>query len=163
MSDKQCAELRGGLPVRVWRGLRSSNDSGSASIETAISLTILFSLAFWLFEMSMFTYTYAVLDEAAHEGIRYAITHGTDSSACSGPTTGCSDSTGANVSAVVKSVSGNSFHKITGMTVTVTYPNSSAKPGSQVNIAITYPYIPFFKMPGFSQTATVSAQGRIVF
>jgi Flp pilus assembly protein TadG len=139
------------------------DDSGSAMLETAVCLTILFNLAFWLFEMSMFAYTYAVLDEAAHEGIRYAIAHGSDSSNCSGPSTGCSDSTGTNVSAVVKAVAKNSFHNLSGMTINVTYPNSSSAPGSEVNITISYPYVAFFKMPGFSQTASVSAQGRIVF
>jgi Flp pilus assembly protein TadG len=151
------------FPARIWRRLRLRSDSGSATIETAISLSILFSLSFWLFEMSFFTYTYAVLDEAAHEGIRYAIVHGSNSSNCSGPTTGCTDTTGANVSTVVKTVAKNSFHNISVITVTVTYPNSSAAPGSQVNISISYPYVPFFKLPGFSQTATVSAEGRIVF
>jgi hypothetical protein len=43
-----------------------------------VSLMVAFSLYFWLFELCMFTYTCSVLNEAAHEGVRYAIMHGTD-------------------------------------------------------------------------------------
>jgi len=156
--------LRAGLPVRAWHRLRLGGDAGSSTIETAISLSVLFSLTFWLVEMSLFVYTIAVLDDAAHQGVRYAIAHGTDSSSCSGPTTGCGDSTGANVTAVVKAVSAYSLHKISGMTVTVTYPDATgSKAGSLVKVAISYPYVPFIKMLGFNQTTTVSAEGRIVY
>jgi len=155
---------QGSLPARTWRSFGVRGDRGSATIETTISLTILFSLAFWLFEMSLFVYTYAVLDDAAHEGIRYAIAHGADSSDCSGPTTGCTDLTGANVTAVVSSVAKESLHNISAMTVIVSYPDATgSNPGSLVTIAISYHYVPFFKSVALNQTATVSAQGRIVF
>jgi hypothetical protein len=38
-----------------------------------VSLTVAFSLVFWLFELCMFTYTCSVLNDAAQEGVRYAI------------------------------------------------------------------------------------------
>ena len=139
-------------------------EEGSAAIETAISLSVAFFLAFWLFELSSFTYTLAVLDDAAHEGVRYAITHGADSSSCSGPTTGCADSAGSNVVAIVTSVSQNTLHSTSGMTVTITWPDTTGcKPGSLVKVALRYPYIPYFQALGFSQTASASAEGRIVY
>ena len=50
----------------------------------------------------MFTYTCSVLNDAAQEGVRYAIIHGTDSAVCSGPDTGCTNQTPySNVQAVV--------------------------------------------------------------
>ena len=114
--------------------------------------------------MSLFAYTYAVLNDAAHQGIRYAIAHGTDSNVCSGPTTGCGDTSGANVQAVVKAVSKSSLHDMSGMTVTVSYPDSTgSKPGSLVTVSIQYPYVAYIKLPGFQQTASVVATGRIVY
>ena len=150
---------------RVHRLRRfARDDHGSASIETAVSLTVAISLAFWLFELSSYAYTYAVLDDAVHEGVRYAISHGSDSSNCSGPTTGCGDSSGANVTAVVTTIAKNSMHNMSGLTVTVNWPDASGcKPGALVTVSATYPYVAFFTSLGFGRTAQASAEGRIVF
>ena len=42
-------------------------------VETAVSLILAFSLAFLLFEASMLAYTYSVMNNAAREGVRYAM------------------------------------------------------------------------------------------
>ncbi len=86
-------------------------------IEFALSVWTLFLLTFLIFEFCMTIYTYSVLNNAAREGVRYAIAHGTDSSTCSGPSTGCSDSTGASVTNVVKGYGKVSFHDLTSMTL----------------------------------------------
>jgi hypothetical protein len=132
-------------------------------MEIAVTITLIFAMTFWVFELSMYAYTCAVLHDAAHEGIRYAIAHGSDSSVCSGPTTGCTDTSGTYISDVVKGISKNTFHNVTGMTVTPAWPESTGcKPGSLVTVSVSYPYVSFFHL-GFSQTARASAQGRIVF
>jgi Flp pilus assembly protein TadG len=153
-----------GLLARLWRRVRLTGDSGVTTIETAISLIFVFNLAFWLFEMSLFVQTYAVLDDATHEGVRYAISHGSDSSNCSGPTTGCADLSGANVQATVSRVAALSFHDPSAMTVTVAYPDATGSaPGSLVTVTLSYPYVPLFSGLGFSPTIKVTAQGRIVY
>jgi Flp pilus assembly protein TadG len=140
------------------------DESGSASIETAAALGFVLLLAFWLMEMCMFGYTLSVLEDAAHEGVRYAISHGAESSNCSGPTTGCTDTTGANVKAVVKNIAAASLHQINAMTVTVSYPDTTgSKAGSLVKVSISYQYVPYVNSLGFQPTASISAEGRIVY
>lgn len=147
--------------LRRRRFLRS--DDGSLLVEAALALLVALPMVFWLFEMCMLTYTYSVLGDAARQGVRYAIVHGTDSTNCSGPSSGCSDSSGANVVAVVKSAASYSFHNISQMAVQVTYPDASSSPPSRVNIAITYTYVPYIQLPGIVHTIQLSAQGRITY
>jgi Flp pilus assembly protein TadG len=144
-----------------WQ-LRHSED-GSLMVETAMALLVVMPLVFWLFEICMLTYTYSVLGDAARQGIRYAIVHGTDSAVCSGPSTGCGDSVGANVSAVVKKAAAYSFHNLSNMQVSVTYPDASSSPPSRVAVAISYTYVPYIQLPGIVQNIQTSAQGRIVY
>ncbi|MGC1783250.1 MAG: TadE family protein [Acidobacteriaceae bacterium] len=132
-------------------------------VESALALLVVLPMVFWLFEMSMLTYTYSVLGDAARQGVRYAIVHGTDSSNCSGPSTGCADSAGANVSSVVKTYAAYSFHNLSNMQVSVTYPDVSSSPPSRVNVTINYTYVPYIQLPGIVHSIQMSAQGRIVY
>ena len=142
----------------------ASEDSGSVLIEFALSVWTLFLLTFLIFEFCMTIYTYSVLNNAAREGVRYAIAHGTDNSLCSGPSTGCSDSTGTNVSNVVKGYAGVCFHDISGITVTPSWPDGTSTPSSRVIVTINYPYVPYLRLPGFNApTMQATAEGRIVF
>ena len=133
-------------------------------IEFSLSVWTLFLIIFLIFEFCMTVYTYSVLSNAAREGIRYAVVHGTDNSSCSGPSSGCGDSSGSNVTAVVNSYAAISFHDIRGMTVTPSWPDGTSTPSSRVVVTITYPYVPYLQLPGFSApTMTVTAEGRVVF
>jgi Flp pilus assembly protein TadG len=156
----------------VWkRGValrRSARDlareDGQAMIETAVSLLTATVVGFWLFEFSMFAYTYSVLNEAAHEGVRYAIVHGTDSGSCSGPSSGCGDTSGANVIAVVQNMAANTLHDMSAMTVTVGYPDATgSKPLSLVTVTVNYTFVPYFNLPGIQNAMQVTSQGRIVY
>jgi Flp pilus assembly protein TadG len=132
-------------------------------VETAVSLILAFSLAFLLFEASMLAYTYSVMNNAAREGVRYAIAHGADSSNCSGPSTGCGDTAATHVSDVVRSYAATSFHDISGMTVTVAYTDpATSAPLSLVTVTVNYTFIPYFKFPAMS-TLQVISQGRILY
>lgn len=150
---------------RRWRRAlhRASGEQGSAMIETSVALLVAIPIVFWMFELCMLTYTYSVLGDAARMGVRYAIVHGSDNSNCSGPSAGCGDSTGANVISQVKSAAAYSFHDISNIDVTVTYPDSSSAPPSRVSINVRYTYIPYIKLPGIAQTVSLNAQGRIVY
>jgi hypothetical protein len=139
-------------------------DAGSMLIEFALSVWTVFLLTFLIFEFCMAIYTYSVLGNAAREGIRYAITHGTNSSSCSGPGPGCSDTAGSNITNVVRGYAAISFHDISGMTVTPSWPDGTSAPSSRVVVSITYPYVAYLSLPGFnSPTMHVTAEGRIVF
>ncbi len=133
-------------------------------IEFSFSVWALFLVSFLIFEFCMMIYTYSVLANAAREGVRYAIVHGTDSPTCSGPSSGCADSTGSNVSSVVQGYAAVSFHDLTNMTVTPSWPDAASTPSSRVLVTISYPYIAYFSLPGFhSPTMQVTAEGRIVY
>jgi Flp pilus assembly protein TadG len=137
---------------------------GQATIEMVVSLTVTFSLVFWLFELSMFAYTCSVLNDAAQEGARYAIMHGTDSSICSGPDANCPDqSPYANVTAVARSAASASLHNISAMTTTVIYANNTAAVGNPVAVVITYTYIPVLGFPSLANALTFTSCGNILF
>ena len=152
-------------PFGASRATRfAGEESGSMLIEFALSVWTLLLVTFLIFEFCMTIYTYSVLCNAAREGVRYAIAHGTDSSTCSGPSTGCSDSTGANVTSVVMGYAKVCFHDITGMTVTPSWPDGKSTPSSRVIVKINYPYVPYLSLPGFNApTMQVTSEGRIVF
>jgi len=142
----------------------STEQRGSMLIEFALSVWTLFLLTFLIFEFCMTIYTYSVLSNAAREGVRYAIVHGTDSATCSGPSSGCGDATGNNISTVVRGYATVSFHDLRGMTVTPTWPDGSSTPSSRVKVTINYPYVSYLNLPGFnSPTMQITAEGRIVY
>ena len=146
------------------RLVRFREEQGSVLLEFSLSIWTIFLVTFLIFEFCMTVYTYSVLGNAAREGVRYAIVHGSDSSACSGPGSGCADSVGANVTAVVNSYAGVSFHDTSGMTVTPSWPDGTSTPSSRVLVTITYPYVSYLAVPGFNPpTMHVTAEGRIVF
>lgn len=123
-----------------------------------------FTVCFWLFELCFVVYVFATLNEAAQEGVRYAMVHGSDSNTCSGPTTGCTDTSGANVVAVVKTAAGLSMHAVPQSGIGVSWPESTgSKPGSLVTVSVSYTYVPFIKLPGLAPTMKLVAQGRIVY
>lgn len=132
-------------------------------VETALALLVVIPVVLWLFELCMLVYTYSVLGDAARQGVRYAIVHGTDSTNCSGPTSGCTDSVGANVVSVVNHAAAYSFHNISNMAVQVTYPDDSSTPPARIAIAIDYTYVPYIDLPGIATKLQLQAQGRIIY
>ena len=145
-------------PGRLWTDLR-----GSLLIETALALMLAFPVIFAVFEICMFTYTQAVLGNAARMGVRYAIVHGTDSGNCSGPSSGCADSAAVKVLSAVRQDAANSLHDLRAMTVNVSYPDTSCSPPSRVVIVIHYTYVPYLNLPGLAQAMYATAEGRIVY
>jgi Flp pilus assembly protein TadG len=150
-----------------WRGHAAAlavEERGTALLEFSFSVWMLLLFTFLIFEFSMMVYTYSVLGDAAREGVRYAIVHGTDNTLCSGPSSGCGDSTGSNVTAVVNGYAALSFHDTSGMTVTPSWPDGASSPSSRVLVTISYPYVPYLNVGLFNAPAMkVVAEGRIVY
>jgi len=129
-----------------------------------VVVLLVMSLVFWLFELSMFTYTCSVLNSATREGVRYATLHGADSSVCSGPDTTCTDrSPYSNVQAVVTSAASVSLHDLSAMTVTVAYSNNTAAVGNPVTVKVAYTYVPYVNLPGLQNSVTFTSQGQILY
>ena len=141
----------------------ASDQQGSAAIETALGLTVLITLMLGVIEFSMMTYTYAVYADAARKGVRYAVVHGNDSSICSGPSTGCTDSTATNVVNAVTSSVSNLSAQAASLNVNVTYPDGSCAPPSRVVVTVSYTYQPISSLSGLNHTFTTTSAGRIQY
>lgn len=142
---------------------RRHRERGAAQIEFLLSSIVAMFLFFWLWEMSMMVYTYAVIANAAKEGVRYGIVHGTNSTNCSGPSAGCGDSTGANVVSAVRSYAAYSLHDISSITIQANYLDSSSEPPGRIQVKVAYTYMPYIKLPWIAPTLVASAEGRIVY
>ncbi|PYU90569.1 MAG: hypothetical protein DMG25_16935 [Acidobacteria bacterium] len=142
-------------------GLRA--DRGAAEVEFVLSILTVLFVMFWTWEVVMAVYTYSVIADAAREGVRYAIVHGSKNSNCSGPVpagfTACPDPSGANVTAVVRDYASYSFHDISAIVINVTYDTYNASPG-RVQVAVTYNFIPYTAFP-FHPRLKATAVGRI--
>lgn len=164
----ECASRpRGTETVRRRFGLQCATGlretSGAVAIETALGFMLIMAMVLGIIEMCMMAYTYAALEDATREGVRYASIHGTDSSNCSGPSTGCGDPSAANVVSDVKTYAGTYVGNLSGMSVTVSYPDNASTATSRVQVAIVYTYRPLFNYPGISHQLNVSSEGRILF
>lgn len=136
---------------------------GASALETALALAVGLPLCLYGFEICMMTYTDGVLGDAARLGVRYAIVHGTDSTNCSGPSTGCGDPSGLNVAQVVSSDAQISFHDMSKLSVTVSYPDGTSTPNSHVRISVAYTYVPYINYAALAQNLTATAEGVIVY
>jgi Flp pilus assembly protein TadG len=139
------------------------SDSGSVAIETALAFMLIITLMVGIIECCVMMYTFSVVAEAARHGVRYATIHGSASSNCSGPSTGCTDSTGANVVTDVTTFANQFVKNVSGLTVQVTYPDTGGSTApSRVTVGVTYTYVPMF-VSGMRHSFHVSSQGRILY
>jgi hypothetical protein len=142
---------------------RNHNERGSTMVEFAMTIVFVLVMVFWAWELIMLVYTYNVMAGAAKEGVRYAVVHGTGNTVlCSAPCTGtCTDRAGC-VQNVVQDYAKYSFHDVSGLTVSVTYPDGSVQPPSRVRVVVQYAYQPYFTLPWTPPTLNAAAEGRIV-
>lgn len=148
-------------------------DSGQATVEFVGSVLFLLLLIFGIFELIMLLYTYNVVADSAKEGVRSALVLGSDSS--NGTTsTGSMTCGGGSLPAVygtVCSYAAASFHDVSGMTVTVSYPDGGGStsapanaPSNRVEVTVSYPYKPLVGL-GWEAGIQINAAaaGRIFF
>jgi hypothetical protein len=164
---------------RRFFGLRcpSSSARGQASVEFAFVVVLLMVMILSMLELILLMHTYNVLADAAKEGVRYAEVHGTRNSNPSGPTCPCADIDGPAAPpgtvpgygsgyGVVKTYAQYSLHDMTGMTVTVTYPDTANAPANiapnRVQVVVAYPFSPLFGMGWPTVTVNAAAEGRIM-
>lgn len=84
---------------------RRDHSRGQAMVEFALSVPIIFILILGTFEAARFIFYYQLVNDAAREGARYAIVHGSRSACPSGPPppgeTNACDPAGTNVKTAV--------------------------------------------------------------
>src|SRR5215470_6954596 len=101
---------------KFGESVRLKRQSGQAMVEFALVVTFVFLLFVAAMQMILLMHAYNTLADAAKEGVRYAIVHGTQNTGCSGPgdpitnlNTPCPDPNGDNVAAVVANFAGLAF------------------------------------------------------
>lgn len=143
----------------------SDRQEGQALVEFALSIILVIFIVLCCWELLMAIYTSSVLADAAKEGVRYAIVHGSYSGQCSGPNAGspCAyDPTAANVTSRVRDYSQNSLHDLSAIDIAVSYPDGNNSPPSRVTVTVTYVYKPYVNLDFFQPTLRAHATGRIV-
>lgn len=141
---------------------------GQAAVEFALVVVFLVVLLVSILEMTMFIYTYAALTNAAKEGVRYAIVHGASAGA---PVTGtvkslstpCTTAATGTVLSTVQTYAALSLHNTSSMSINACYPDGDNKPGSAVQVSVSYPYQPIFGLRWASVTVSANSVGRIAF
>jgi len=160
---------RGWRLITRHRSLVTASD-GQAQVEFVLSILFLLLLIFGIFELIMLLYTYNVVADSAKEGVRYAIVLGSDST--NGTTTSGSSSCSGSPTGVygrVCNYAATCFHDISGMTVTVSYPDGGTSgnpvnaPTNRVQVTVSYPYRPLLNLGWPSVTINAAAEGRIAF
>jgi hypothetical protein len=145
-----------------WPGQRSGRVWGQALVEFALVAPIFFLVLFSIIEFGRYVYTVQILNEAAREGARYAIVHGSQSLCPSGPMPGVTmtnpcDPTGQNVKdLVIRDATG--VAGTAPITATVTWPVDNAR-GHSVTVAVSYQFktlIPVVPLPPIQVTGTAT-------
>jgi Flp pilus assembly protein TadG len=171
------------MTKRSMKELRRQGARGQATIEFLLTSLLIFFLFVGSIELVILVHTYNVLADAAKEGVRYAIVHGSsvDSAYRSGPTCGCLDIIGpaaptgtipgyGSGKGVVRTYAQLSLHDVSSskMTVTADYnPNGDNgkacnDPGCLVRVTVAYPYAWLFGLGWQTITVNAAAEARIV-
>lgn len=150
-------------------------DSGQAQVEFVLSILFVALLIFSVFELTMLVYTYDVLADSAKEGVRYGVVHGSlsaNATSSSGTNT-CSTGSLPPVYQQVCNFASASFHNVSGMSVTVSYPDGTSgsttnppnAPPNRLQVQVSYPYKPLLGLNWEATTVSISAasEGRIDF
>ena len=141
-------------------GHRDGRVRGQALVEFALVAPIFFLVMFSIIEFGRYVYTVQILNEAAREGARFAIVHGSQSLCPSGPMPGVTipnpcDPTGQNVKdLVIRDATG--VAGTAPITATVDWPVDNAR-GHTVTVAVSYQYrtlIPVVPLPAIQVTGT---------
>jgi Flp pilus assembly protein TadG len=166
---------------------RCKHEIGQAMVEFMLVIVFLFILFVCILQMILLMHAYNTLADAAKEGIRYAIVHGTQNSICSGPGDStvspvitCSDPMGQNVIDTVANFAGVSFQNISNtpnVEVSVSWnPQDTngtcangpcanlgcSAPGCMVRVTVSHTYTPLFGLNWPSFALNAAANGRIM-
>lgn len=136
--------------MRTEITLRRRRESGQSLIETALTIVIIFTVVFWIFEVGWLVYTYSVMADAANEGVRHAIVR--------------SGGDPAGTQTTVKNFAKASLHDTSAISVpTPIFPDGDAIPPHRIRVTVSYAYIPW--LSNFMQnppTMSTYSEGRMV-
>ncbi len=137
-------------------------ERGQALVEFALVAIVFFVFVFGMIDAGRAVWNYNTLAQATREGTRYAIVHGSDSTAPSGP--GSENYTPPDSDTMVT----DQVEKFGGglnpsrLTVRAEWPDGSNRPGDQVMVTSEYEFEPIFNFLGLvSFTMTSSSTMEI--
>jgi Flp pilus assembly protein TadG len=143
---------------------RKQPRAGQSLVEFSLTALMTSITMLFVLEIGRMLLVYTAIADAAREGVRYAIVHG--SSRTSGATKDNASGPSSNpaqVVTVVDNFAGTGALTISRLIVSVTYPGSSNAPGQTVNVSVIYPYDPLVTyFPATLRLGSVS-QGVILY
>jgi Flp pilus assembly protein TadG len=145
--------------MRSFTRRKRGPQRGAVMVEFALSILFTVLLIFMVFEMVSLVYTYAVLSDAAKEGVRYAIVRGSDVAAAEQ----CSPTSTTGLINAVTDYAKMSLHDVSAITVTPTYPDGDNAATDRVKVTVSYTYVPYISLPFTAPTITTTAEGRITY
>jgi len=116
---------------------RRRRGRAQAMVEFALVAPIFFLILFGIIDFGRYVYYVQILNNAAREGTRYAIVHGSNSLAPSGPAapgTVTTDPAGTNVINIVKSFATGVIQGSSVMTVTPTWWQNTSDPDPAASV-----------------------------
>lgn len=125
------------------------NDSGSAMVESALSLTLFFLIILGILDMGRMVYAYNFVSFAAREATRYAATHGTTNAATTSSITNFVNNEA--ISAV----------NINDLLVIPSWSSTTHGSGTTVTVKVAYTYTPLFSFV-MNQSITFSSSSVMV-
>lgn len=144
---------------RRWR-----ERSGQGLVEFSLTAFLTAITMLFVLEIGRMLLVYAVIADAAREGVRYATVHGSSRTTGTGQNNASGPSTNpAQVVTVVDEFAGTGPLTTSRLVISVTYPASSNAPGQTVNVSVIYPYDPFVTYFPATLRLGSASQGVIQF
>jgi Flp pilus assembly protein TadG len=148
------------MRLRFLQGAKS-DEQGGTLVEFSMVAFLFVVVLLGVVEMARMVLVYTALNDAARAGVRYAIVHGSDSSASVAACSPCTDA----LATTVQNFASTGLVRGSNVTTVLTLPDSATKPGSRVDVKVSYRYDPLVSW--FSSKLNVSmgatSEGVIVF
>lgn len=145
-------------------GRRWRRRSGQTLVEFSVVAFLTVLTFLFVVETGRMLLVYAAIANAAREGVRYAIVHGSSRSAGASQTDASGPSSNpAQVLTVIDNFAGTAPLTTSLLVVSVTYPGSSNAPGQTVNVSVVYPYNPLITYFPATLRLGSASQGVILF
>jgi Flp pilus assembly protein TadG len=143
---------------------KNKRRSGQTLVEFSLVSFMTVAMLLFVVEMGRMLLIYAAVANAAREGVRYAITHGSTRATGSAQNDASGPSSNpAQVLAVIDNFAGTAPLTTSLLVINVTYPGSSNAPGQAVNVSVVYPYNPLITYFPATLRLGSASQGIILF
>lgn len=138
--------------------------AGQSLVEFTLTAFMTTITLLFIVEAGRMVIVYAAIANAAREGVRYAIVHGSSRSSGSGSTNAAGPgSNPTQVVSVIDNFAGIAPLTTSRLVVNVTYPGSSNAPGQSVNVTVVYPYDPLITFFPSGLRLGSASQGVILY